>query len=858
MFQAGYGALKQVAMKENGKVVAIEQVERLPAYMLFPIVDMNLHLGTTVVEHCESEGLIDDEGACVCTSECPVSDNDHLYDVNMLETSADRFANEFMNDMNRDMDVPFNLEFTHAFTARSGVTKQCVRQSNKGIVARIVELVFEYTNEQMLITVDSFRIDTVEQSIRISGNARGRGNILYEQVAKSSIPITMDGEPTLATSGSGSSGSGSSSGVGGEMDLRGEHSSVLAMTLYHASIAAIAKQNKCRINDFKTLLQVAGIYKAIRETELLFVGYNLPQIVVNRLVDDNNKNGVVTAVFEALENSYGMTDVNKQAMLDSWRLIKPQKRQELTLGGNSIDPSRRHARDRRNDLEHPLRGGLATETIMVELVYTRWNDQSGLDRKMLEQFINSVLAKYDVQSHHKCFSFATGFDDVCIDELVANAIAVQLDRCAKDDPTKASECRDEARTSAYSIIMDIKGCGLYGKTEEFDGSEGCADTTTRDRIKNAANAQVDGAVALAIKKMEDDYAQQLLDDYNAELLVNQTKAELARLRAERLRSDIRDAEAEAFNRILNTPNGVPSFVIAAGRKLQQATNEKVDAETIIESCEIQSPSDPRSLDDPCDVERGTFEQAEDLVTIRTAVLEVYKRAEANQKAGGDAALDAKVDALEDQVAEIKLEVDEKQKDINVAEAEVALAEEGVANYGCTDPDTALPGTEIRNAPECSALLNDLRKAQLKQFRLQSQLNEKQNELREKEIEFDAARTAAENARSTTTSIAELTTQASAITAATSSGDDENGIFLYIVIVCAVVVLVLIIVVAIIASRKPPAPPPSSPRRAVQGQVCLPLGDRLPAFLTVCGCLRNVESAGCVYFRSTPRIVFLES
>jgi hypothetical protein len=407
---------------------------------------------------------------------------------------------------------------------------------------------------------------------------------------------------------------------------------------------------------------------------------------VNRLVDDNNKEGIVTAVFDAVEAFQGWSDLNKDVLLNDWKLVGPEDRH---IG-------RRAA---------PVRSGLATTLIQVELEYTRWSTAAGINVEAVTELVNHVLATYDTAGHHACFTFEFGFDESCVIELVTNAISEELSTCTV---AQAELCRDRAIVQATRLVIGIKGCGLLGTIENDKRLLVCADPAAEAVAEEEALAIATEAVEKALTIIVDQYNAQQAAVLDALRLINATAAEreadreirfdaevgqvLKQLQTVVLSKSLKVLLDEAASNTDGAQQALAGFESAlAAADCESAGSYLSDGgEDLIGAGVDQAAVDAaRAKAEACqalliDVEEGAFQ-----VRLQTARQDEIEAAHAraiaaeNAAAAAAAAAGAAADiaAIDDLLADLDVRLE-------TAAGAVQAAEEEVAKAGCGASDTS--------------------------------------------------------------------------------------------------------------------------------------------------------------------------
>merc|ERR1719272_1035991 len=145
------------------------------------------------------------------------------------------------------------------------------------------------------------------------------------------------------------------------------------------------------------------------------------------------------------------------------------------------------------------RYGHATQLVRVKFGFQGWVTASGPQTAPLEAMVNGLLGtlSYDgetaqIKSHHRCFAFDTGYDQACIDAIVQDAIATELDK-SECGFGKYDTCEDKATEIAYAAIVDIKQCGILGYVL-VDGKPRCYDPAAHVEVLAMAT-EVAGRIA---------------------------------------------------------------------------------------------------------------------------------------------------------------------------------------------------------------------------------------------------------------------------------------------------------------------------------------------------------------------------
>jgi len=541
------------------KLVTVEAEEDLPAFMMFPTSNQKVFIGQNVLDDCADHGLLDDADRCICISECPAPE-DALQESNRLRDAAKAFAQRELRAYNKDGTMErFDWTFGYAFEPTAINAYPC--DLSERAVADTVE---KYSGGYLSSAGVRVEIDEETATIRASGRLVGRAGDFDGQTMVAGPIQIMDSYEPLG------------SGVMAEYEMQDTKdlaSMQLAMTVYHAVVDEMQKE--CKIRGSSDLLDKAGVTFVKGERTVVYAGNNLPQIDVNRMVDENNKAGIVDHVYEQVQSVQGFQDLSKDAMYGSWKLATPEDR---TKG-------RRAARL-----------GLATNLVQVNLEYSRWSTGSGVDKRHIERVVNHLLATYDVTTHHKCFTFDGGFDEECIGALVAGAVQAKLDGCP---PESVRSCFDDAKAVALAITIEIKGCGLIGAIPGPAGAEAaCADPDEEDKRSAEADVYAAGVAEFETAAAEDRHA--------AAVAAAIAAAELA---AEQLAGRIGDAGAARNASLSEREN-------ALNARLQVAKSDAL---------EIAASND--NLDEPVDEAKAASAVREGEVDAKEAALASCNEAE---------------------------------------------------------------------------------------------------------------------------------------------------------------------------------------------------------------------------------------
>ena len=491
----GFHAFRSVAFKVGDRVVETEAAAGLPPFMLYPSPrGSRLYLGDAIDE-CDAQGMMNDEDRCICASECPARDTTALSEANEIRASAKAHAQFKLRKLGKAQanaaDVSFL--FVGAFPAGAVQVAECTVST-----AAFAAALKDAYNDQLVVQDAEIVVDLERLTIAVKGSLVGSGGVLDDQKRSFPDPIRVGPGPRDSNS----------SGVVG-VDVRGRKNAVLALRVYHGVVQAMAR--KCGIGAGKArkILQGAGLEYTVEARATVFAGNNLPQIDVTRFTDATNKDGVVAAVFDAIKDMQGWTNLNRDVLYENWRLAAP---------GEVHKKARRAA---------PARMGLATSLVNVQLEYNMWQSSAGPNLAAVERRINWVLATYSLKTHHKCFSFQLGFDDDCVTAIVSKIISRQLQVCTDVDVDSAPSCRAPAIAAVAEKLAEIKGCGLLGTVSDADGKEVCADAAAEQLATVAANTTAVGAVDAAIAEIQAARAAELARTRQEERALNATRTRQA-------------------------------------------------------------------------------------------------------------------------------------------------------------------------------------------------------------------------------------------------------------------------------------------------------------------------------------------
>merc|ERR1719199_683094 len=644
LLSLGFHPFKNIVYPHNeDSLVSVTAEEDIPAFMMFPTSNQKVFLGQDVLDDCADHGLLDDDDRCICISECPAPE-DALEQSNRLRDSAKAFAQRELRSYNKDGQMErFDWSYGNAFEPTAINAYPC--DLSQSAVAETVE---KYTAGYLSSAGVRVEIDEEKAMIRASGRLTGRaGDFDGQKMIAGPVKILDAYEPL---------GSGVAATYPME-DVKDDTNMQLAMTVYHAVVDEMQKE--CKIRGSSDLLDNAGVTFVKGERTIVYAGNNLPQIDVNRMVDENNKAGIVDHVFEQVRTIQGFQDLSKDAMYGSWRLATPEDR---TKG-------RRAARL-----------GLATNLIQVNLEYSRWSTGSGVDKRHVERVVNHLLATYDLTTHHKCFTFDGGFDEECIRSLVAGAVQAKLDGCA---PDKVRDCKDEASAVALAITLEIKGCGLLGSIPGKAGGDAvCADPEEEARRLAeseeyaesvsefevlAAEARHSSSVAAAVEAARvaaEELAGRIKD---AGVARNASLSE----RAQQLAFDLAKAKSEALETAsANTDLEEP--VALAKAKVDAADGVVEDAEVALAECNAKPAADRGNDADCSGAENALFDAQDALAaaketwyTLRKLQLQLLKQISDTADPEDDfagltpeqkAQIDDIVEDIEDELTEVREDI----------------------------------------------------------------------------------------------------------------------------------------------------------------------------------------------------------
>ena len=621
----GFHAFKSVAYQVGDQVLETKAASSLPAFMLYPTRNTQLYLGDTVVDQCVARGMIDDEDRCICASECPAKDLTALKEATKIRLAAKMHARSELKSLAKGSALPVEYLYVGAFEASTVPVESCTVDA--GTFRASLKDMY---NGQLIAKDTEIKIDMDKLTISITASLTGTGGILDDQKASFSDPIRIAADTAGGI------------GAAGGIDVSGRADAALAFMLYHGVLEGMNKLCAVGKNSKQALLKAAGVVYMVEATTVVYGGNNLPQIDVNRFVDANNKDGVVTAVYDAIKDMQGWTNLNRDVMYEKWRLAPAAEV---------------HKKGRR---AAPARMGLATNLVHVELEYNRWSAEGGPNEAAVERVINWVLATYDIQTHHKCFTFQAGFDDVCVEEIVSTIIAKELKACTDVDKDSVASCRKAAVKAAKQKIIAIKGCGLLGTVASPQkGETVCANLDAASKAKVAANMTAVDAVDAAIAKISATRRDFLAQQLQAALALNATKLAQANKRKEKTEKLIGAATVVAFK----VPNaGVEAALKGAKEKTLNAKSALDKALDALNACEKTWPS------------RIPYH------ANCTDLANTFYRAEQNH-----AVAKAEQDVLQTRLDNSKLSTAEKADKINKLESELGtLKAEAIAKRGRVD------------------------------------------------------------------------------------------------------------------------------------------------------------------------------
>ena len=492
-------------------------------------------------------GMLDETDRCICASECPAKDLIALQEAARIRGAAKMHGQSELRQFVKGSTLDVEYTYLNAFKENSLPGVSCA------VDAGTFRKALKDAYNGKLVSKDTvITIDEDKYTISIKSSLTGTGGILDGQKASFSDPVLIDGA--------------SSDAVG--IDVSEWADGALALMMYHGVIESMSKL--CALGKSKKLklLKQANVKYMSETTTVVYGGGNLPQIDVNRFVDGNNKDGVVTAVYDAIKDLQGWTDLNKEVMSEKWGLVP------------AADI---HKKGRRGA---PARLGLATNLIHVELEYNRWSSTAGPNKAAVVRVINWVLATYNVQTHHKCFSFEAGFDDGCVEDIVSTIIAKELKACTDVDLDSVATCRNAAVSAAKKKLIEIKGCGLLG-TVIKDGEDVCADPASASKAKADANTNAAAAVDAAIAKISTARRKDLERQLQEALALNATKAEQASKRKDKADRLISAATLTSFQ---VSTGGVEAALKAAIAKTTAAKAALDTTLAALNKCEVKWPS----------------------------------------------------------------------------------------------------------------------------------------------------------------------------------------------------------------------------------------------------------------------------
>jgi hypothetical protein len=619
----GFHAYKEVLYVQDGEVVYVESPSQLPEFMLYPATaGAKVLIGDDVDEQCQDSGNSNPADlSCVCASECSRG-ADALDESNTIRAAAQSWSKYKLAATEDGEFRQFDFTFARAWDENSGMTAECEVTGDAVALNLKGDSYGDLTADGNDITVE---IMFEQRSFKVYGALSTTGGLFDGQRTQFPGPIAVlphtDANATEVDA----------------VDVKGDSDAALAMRVYAAVLKSMDRALSCNVDNYDAVLATSGWHEEEDVSERVYIGGNLPQMDVNRMVDANNKQGVVDAAFEAIESFAGWTDLSKDVMFFDWKLVNPEER----------------AKGRRST---PIRHGYATNLIQVSLEFTRYSTTTGVDYTSIRDRLNHVLATYDTTTHHSCFTFEFGFDDACISELVTNAIAAQLAECTV---AEAEQCRDDATATALAIILEIKGCGLLGSVTK-NGKTECSDPDAQAAAQADAEAQATEAVEKALGVVLAEFDALTAAAAEASALANQTAGERAATR-----------KTETDSAILDVVRGLQGQTTDAGRegmkeqvelilgKAEQAVVDAqaaldalncpaLDAEVVIgagkvgEEVDEEAVAAAAALAQACTEARDLLEAAQFEVTKNNAILaeidgEIARKAaedEATKAAGG--------------------------------------------------------------------------------------------------------------------------------------------------------------------------------------------------------------------------------
>jgi len=640
----GFHAFRSVVYTSGDEVIEAKATAQMPQFSLFPVDNMRLFFGDSVIDQCKANGMMDSKtDTCVCASECPSTDSIALADAHKIRMAAKAHATKQLADYQNgdgkngdgyDDTLAIDYSFSGAYPAEQA-SVDC-EISGKSFKAALET----FYNKQAKIKGGKVTVDTTLRSITITGTAEAEGGLLRGQAGSFEGPIKI-GTP-------GEAGPNSTKAAPSDpVDVSGNADASFAMGVYYALVSGLQADCGMTKADGEAALKAAGIEQVEEEVSAVFGGNNLPQIDVNRLVDPNNKDGIVTAVHEALKDAQSWTGLNKDVMLDGWRLANPEE----------VHKGRRAA---------PARMGLATSLVHVKLEYSRWSTAAGINKKVVQDVVNWVFANYDTKTHHKCFTFTAGFDDECIIDIVKEIIKTQLGACSNKD---AEDCRKAAFEKALEQIMIIKGCGLLGSTGE-GASKKCIDPEAEKRVRAEATKTADAAVAAAVTSNLKAHADAVEQQRLREVAFNATRAAKLAVQAtgtENAKAKARTAAKEAAAG--KTAGEVQPLHDAAKTEMEAAEAALKKATRAYDKCHKDSTNTNASIA-ICVAEEKALFKANKAFEVANAKFQVYKN-KLDDLTLTPEQLKAKQDALKKQAGNVQEEVKKTKKTLENKKAEYA-------------------------------------------------------------------------------------------------------------------------------------------------------------------------------------------
>ena len=533
----------------------------LPPYFTWPNMREKLFLGKDVADVCADHGYADAEGKCMCTSECPANMNTAVHQTSKLRNATKLHAQYRLNDLGQTSKstAKYAFEFGNAFKLRrtkhqrtkasyqgckvdgaaagklvgtyfggvlasSDITAKIMPGNRVKVTGSIQDYATEVVDALALNFDGAIRV--LDQAGALRVRTCGADEIKGMQAEATSdkcaamfvkyggavnedsdeaceclldMPLQQDNglfeniEGWCKTHGSTHTVAdvlaqcqAKAGGATALVDVKNMPEAALAMHVYHAVVESMA----C-LDDAQTvgLVAAAGLKEEKEATVHIYGGANLPQMDVHRLVDGNNVEGVVDHVYSGLSIKsgfkLGFTKVSKQDMRQNWKLLSPHDR---VHGENAATMQELHT-----DAQY----GFATQLIDVQITYSGWTTGAGPNVQLLERVVNYLLATYELQSHHKCFEFATGYNQQCIDQIVHDTIVEDLgnDECRLG---KHEDCLERAIKVAVEAIRDIRGCGLLGSQVQVghETRQKCADGVEEQRVLTLAASLANSTISL--------------------------------------------------------------------------------------------------------------------------------------------------------------------------------------------------------------------------------------------------------------------------------------------------------------------------------------------------------------------------